>query len=397
MANITELLRRLGYPQNSFRKIHVAGTDGKGSTSAMIASILRRSGLKVGLYTSPHIIEFNERISINGENISDDDIRLLAGIIEPIVEDMRGIGMQCTFFEVTTALAFLYFKEKDVDYAVVEVGMGGRFDATNVIVPDVSIITTISVEHISYLGDTITKIAGEKSGIIKAKVPVVTVNVGEPLRVISEKAAEMNSPLIKVEDPESVQTKEDSVEFTYKGKRYAVGVPGSYQAVNASMAIEAIHQLPQSNRYIPHIQEGLKDVKWPCRMQKLKDQPIILDVTHTKAGSKVLANDISKIYGEVVTVFGALSDKDIKGILENIASVTTKLIITVPESERAADIEVIEKAARECMRDVTMIPNIYEARDYGMEVRGEQMLLITGSFIMAEDALKWLKRTSAGY
>ena len=387
----------MGYPQNSFRKIHIAGTDGKGSTSAMIASILRKSGLKVGLYTSPHIMEFNERISINGENISDDDIRLLIGIIEPIVEEMRGIGMQCTYFEVTTALAFLYFKENDIDYAVIEVGMGGRFDATNVIVPDVSVLTTISVEHASYLGDTISKIAGEKAGIIKAKVPVVTVNAGEPLRVITEKAAETGSPLIKAEDPESVVTKEDSVEFTYKGTRYTVGVPGSYQAVNASMAIEAIHQLPQCHRYISHIQEGLRDVKWPCRMQKLKDLPIILDVTHTRAGSKALANDISKIYGEVVTVFGALSDKDIKGILDNISSVTSKLIITVPESERAADIEVIEKAARECMRDVTVIPAIDEALDYGMEVRGNKNLLVTGSFIMAKDALKWLKRTSAGY
>jgi len=363
----------------------------------MIASILRKSGLKVGLYTSPHIIEFNERISINGENISDADIRLMAKIIEPIVEDMRGIGMQCTFFEVTTAMAFLFFKEMDVDYAVIEVGMGGRFDATNVIVPDVSVITTISVEHTSYLGDNVTKIAGEKAGIIKPKVPVVTVNVGEPLRVISEKAAEKGSPLIRVEDPESVVTKEDSVEFTYKNVTYTVGVPGTYQATNACMAIEAVIQLPQNYRYTGYIKEGLKDVKWPCRMQKLKDLPIILDVTHTRAGSKALANDISKIYGNVVTVFGALSDKDIKGILENISSVSSKLIITVPESERAADIEVIEKAARECMRDVTVIPSIDEALDHGMEVRGNQNLLVTGSFIMAEDALKWLKRTSAGY
>ena len=397
LTNTTELLKRLGNPQNSFRKVHVAGTDGKGSTSAMITSVLAASGVRTGLYTSPHIIEFNERISINGENISDSDIRILVSVIEPIVEDMRKEGMQCTFFEVVTALAFLYFREKDVEYAVVEVGMGGRFDATNVIVPDVSVITTISMEHTEYLGDSLEKIAGEKAGIIKERVPVITDNEGIAYDVIFKKALEKGAQLFKVPDPQSVTVTQDSTSFVYKGKEYTVGIPGRYQADNACMAIEAMSQIPYASKVAPHIRDGLMQTRWPCRMQKLEGLPIILDVTHTKVGSKALAENIAEIYGKVTVVFGVLSDKDISGIAENLSTIASKIIITKPVSERSADLRVVKKAVKEKIPDVTVEKDINAAFDKGMEMRGNEMLLITGSFIMAEDALKWLKRTSAGF
>lgn len=397
LINITELLRRLGNPQDSFRKIHIAGTDGKGSTSAMISTILRASGVRTGLYTSPHIIDFNERISVDGENISDDELSRLTAIMRPMVEDMRKDNMQCTFFEVTTALAFQYFKEKGVEYAVVEVGMGGRFDATNIIVPDVSVITPISVEHTEYLGDTIEKIAFEKAGIIKDGVPVVTVNEGAPLEVIGRKAAETGSEVIRVSKPEDVRTFGDRTEFTYKGERFTVGIPGEYQSVNASMAIEAVRNLPEKDRFIGHTDEGLRRTRWPCRMQKLDGLPIILDVSHTKAGSRVLADNISKIYGKVTVVFGVLSDKDIEGIAVNLSEIAARIVVTTPVSERSADIKIVEEAVRKHIQDVTVIPSIDDAFDRAMEIRGEGMVLITGSFIMAEDALKWLKRTSAGF
>jgi len=397
LTNITELLRRLGNPQDSFRKIHIAGTDGKGSTSAMISSILRCSGVRTGLYTSPHIIEFNERISVCGENISDDDLSRLANTIRPMVDDMRKDNMQCTFFEVTTALAFQYFKEKNVEYAVVEVGMGGRFDATNIIVPDVSVITPISVEHTEYLGNTIEKIAFEKAGIIKEDVPVITINSGVPFEVISRRASEVGAYLLRASVPTDVKAFGDRTEFVYEGKHYSVGIPGAYQASNATMAIEAVRHLPESERFVGHISEGLESTKWPCRMQKLKDLPIVLDVTHTKAGSKVLADNISEIYGKMTVVFGVLSDKDIDGIVSNISRIATKIIVTTPVSERSADISKVENAVREHIDDVTVIPSIDDAFDKAMEIRGNELVLITGSFIMAEDALKWLKRTSAGF
>ena len=397
LTNITELLRRLGNPQDSFRKIHIAGTDGKGSTSAMISSVLRYSGVRTGLYTSPHIIDFNERISVDGKNISNADLSRLTALIRPMVEDMRKDNMQCTFFEVTTALAFQYFKEKDVEYAVIEVGMGGRFDATNIIVPDVSVITPISVEHTEYLGDTLEKIAGEKAGIIKDGVPVVTVNRGVAFEVISKKASETRSEVIRVEEPQEVRTFEDHTNFRYKGEQFTVGVPGEYQAVNASVAIEAVRNLPEKDRFTDHLREGLEMTWWPCRMQKLEGLPIVLDVTHTKAGSRVLADNISKIYGRVTIVFGVLSDKDIEGIVANLSEIAARMIVTTPVSERSADIGVVEKAARKYIGNLTVIPSIDEAFDTAMEIRDDTVVLITGSFIMAEDALKWLRRTSAGY
>ena len=397
LTNTIELLHRLGDPQNSFKKIHVAGTDGKGSTCAMLASILNTAGVKTGLYTSPHILDFNERISVCGENISDEDIRVLVSVIEPIVEDMRKDDMQCTFFEVTTALAFLYFREMDVEYAVIEVGMGGRFDATNVIVPEVSIITAISVEHTDYLGDTLEKIAVEKAGIIKPGVPVITINDGNPYNVIFKKALEVDAQLIRATNPQSITLRQDCTEFTYKGKAYRVSMPGDYQAINACVVIEAINHMPQKSRFIPFISDGLKTVRWPCRMQKLKDLPIILDVTHTKVGSKVLADNISAIYGKVTVVFGVLSDKDVDGMVENLSTIASKIIVTTPTSERAADIEKVKTAVKKRIKIMTVLPSPNDAFDRAMEIRGDGMILITGSFIMAEDALKWLKRTSAGY
>lgn len=397
LENITELLKRLGNPQNSFKTIHVAGTDGKGSTCAMIASILEHSGVRTGLYTSPHIMEFNERIRISGEQISDDDLYVMVTVIRPIVEDMKKGGMECTFFEVTTALAFLYFKENDVDYAVVEVGMGGRFDATNVIVPEITVITKISLEHTEYLGDTVEKIAGEKAGIIKEGVPVVTVNEGPAYDVIFRKASETNSWLVKVVEPQSVTTDGKKTMFTYKGREYTVGIPGKYQALNACTAIEAVMNIPQSERFALHITEGLKGAKWPCRMQKMDDLPIIIDVTHTKVGSEALADDISEIYGKVTVVFGVLSDKDVDGIAENLSKIASRIIVTAPISERSADPTVVEKIIKNHIRDVMVVPSVFDAFDLAMKVHREDNILVTGSFIMAEDALKWLRKTSAGF
>ena len=274
--------------------------------------------------------------------------------------------------------------------------MGGRFDATNVIVPDVSVITNISMEHTEYLGHTIEKISAEKAGIIKARVPVVTINEGKPLDIIKENAEKLSARMITVNPPEVTSVSEDRTEFTYKGVKYTVMIPGRYRAANACMAIEAVGNRPRRERFIPNIQKGLRDVRWPCRMQKLDGLPIILDVTHTKAGSKVLAENIAEIYGKVTMVFGVLSDKDIDGIADNLSSIASKVIITTPISDRAADIGKVEETVRKYFETVIVEPSVFDAFDKGMEIRGEEQLLITGSFIMAEDALKWLKRTSAG-
>ncbi|MCQ2085677.1 MAG: bifunctional folylpolyglutamate synthase/dihydrofolate synthase, partial [archaeon] len=305
LNNVAYLLKRMGNPQNNFRTIHVAGSDGKGSTCAILASVLKAAGYRVGLFTSPHIIEFNERIQIDGEKINNDDLAYYASRVRHFVDDMRESDIYCTFFEVTTAMAFDYFSRKEVDIAVVEVGMGGRFDATNVINPDVTVINNISLEHMDYLGDTIEKIAFEKAGIIKEDVPTVTMNQGPALEVIRQVTAEKNSELTIV-DPgvEVVSNGPKGPVFIRNGEQHLVSIPGRNSAKNACLALEALSKLKDYSEMIePHVKEGLESVRWPCRMENLGNGYII-DVTHTNAGSVGLSKDNSEIYSKNEQMYG---------------------------------------------------------------------------------------------
>lgn len=395
LKNITELLDRIGNPQLSFRTVHVAGSDGKGSTSAMIASALRESGYRTGLYTSPHIIDLNERINVDGENISDDELLILAHEVMIVVECMNMEGFDCTFFEAVTALAFLYFRKRGVDFAVIEVGMGGRFDATNVLAPDVTVITNISREHTKYLGNTIREIAFEKAGIIKPGTPCVTCNTGDALEVISEVAAERGAPLVRIGEAEMVSMDEDGSFGTYMGTRYRIGIPGSYQISNAAMAIEALRRIPDADIPESAIAAGLEKVRWPARMEKVGGMPLIIDVTHTSAGMKVLKHDILALYGRVVTVFGILDDKDLCGMAASVSEMSDKVFVAAPATERALDPAELLRGTGIICDDVTPAASVEEAIDMAMAVRGDRMVLVTGSFRMAEAAVRWLRRTSA--
>lgn len=401
LENITELLRRMGNPEKRFRSVHVAGSDGKGSVCACTASILRSSGFCTGLYTSPHLEEFNERISVDGEDITDDELASVVEKIRSEVEWMASHGMMCTFFEVTTALAFQYFADRDVDYAVVEVGMGGRFDATNVLVPKACAIGNISLEHTAFLGDTIEKIAFEKAGIIKSEVPCVTKNPEPAFTVIDNVAEDADAPLTRVipEDIEVLRNGREGVEFTYKEEEYYVSIPGRHQASNASVAIETVSKLPEYGRCIRcNIRKGLSSVKWPCRMEHLRELPIIMDVTHTSAGAKDLASDISEIYGKVVLVFGVLEDKDIEHICEYLAHVALRVYVTRPESSRATDSAKVFEAMSRYHDDVIRTENVFEAMDKAVrELNKGETILVTGSFYMAGDVRTWLRRTYAKF
>lgn len=401
LSNITGLLNKLGDPQNSFKTIHVAGTDGKGSTSACIYSILRASGVMVGLYTSPHLIEFNERIVFDGTEITNDELAELASEIVPIVGSMEESGAKCTFFEVTTAIAFMHFRNKGAEYAVIEVGMGGRFDATNIIIPEVCVIGNISLEHTEFLGDTIEKIAFEKAGIIKPGVPCITLNEDHAYDVIKEVAFAKGAPLTRVL-PEDIEIRNNGVRclsFTYKGEEYDVSVPGRHQANNASMAIEAVSKLKIFGQCIRcNVRKGLKSVYWPCRMEKMKGLPIILDVTHTHAGSAELAVDISEIYGKVLVIFGVLNDKDIVHICRDLSTIATRMIVTQPDSVRAESVADVNRIMSEYETDITMTKNVQDAIEEAFRSRKkDELILVTGSFYMAGDALKWLKKTYARF
>lgn len=396
LTNIKELLRRLGNPQNSYRCIHVAGSDGKGSTSAIIASALRKSGYSVGLYTSPHILRFNERISVDGEDIPDGDIAELAGHLRHLSDDMCESGMLCTFFEVTTAMAMQYFKDRKVDIAVFEVGMGGRFDATNVVVPDVSVISNISLEHTAFLGDTIEKIAFEKAGIIKEGAPSVTINQEPALGVISSVAAERNSRLVCV-DPGAIEVRSNTPngpEFIYLGHRYSVSIPGRNEAKNAALAIEALRALSEfEERIEPNLDAGLSSVRWPCRLENLGNG-FVVDVTHTRAGSEGLSSDVAEIYGRVVLVFGILSDKDAEDVCRNLSRVARKVVVTQPSCDRAMGAEKVAGIMRRYVPDTEIRATVGEAMERAAELReGGEEVLVTGSFYMAEEALIWMGRT----
>ena len=397
LKNITELLARIGDPQKSFKSIHVAGSDGKGSTCAYIYSVLRSAGIDVGLYSSPHIVDFNERISVNGVDITDDEFLLLAYEVMVVVESMKEEGYDCTFFESTTALAFLYFQRRGVEVAVIEAGMGGRFDATNVIDPYITVITNISKEHAQFLGNTISEIAAEKAGIIKRGVPVITSNTGPALECISEVAKGLGSELIEIDEAIVNGMCQTGSEITYRGEVYRIGIPGSYQATNAAMAIEVIHRLDLSKDVLPFIKDGLRDAVLRGRMQKIEGLPLIVDVTHTRNGMAALSKDILDLYGKVTVVFGILSDKDLVGISESVARMAEKVYVTEPDSDRAMKVSEMSRVMGLRMDDVIVSESVEEAVESALDDMKGSAVLVTGSFRMVEGAMRWLKARSVRY
>ena len=393
LDNITELLSLIGNPQNDVRMIHVAGTDGKGSTSAMIHSVLKAGGKKTGLYTSPHVNIVNERIVVDSM-ISDEEMESVIKEIRPKAEWMCQHGKPCTYFEVLTAMALLHFRNVGTEFAVIETGLGGRFDATNAIIPDVSVITHISLEHTAILGDTVEKIAFEKAGIIKNGKPVVTANVDGALKVISEISSERNSKLKHVDTKNitNVRITEKETFMTYFGKQYESGIPGRYQAENMAVVIETMKILGIPDE---KVQKGLRGTAWGYRMERKGN--VILDVTHTAAGSEGLAKDVLEIYGKAVLVFGILDDKDLKTISKDLSKVASKVIVTCPDSERAVSSEKVAAEMRKHHNDVVITKNVNEAMELASKVcKDKEMILVTGSFYMVGDAEKWLKKTYAG-
>ena len=394
LENTEELLSRVGDPREGMRYIHVAGTDGKGSVCAMVESILKASGMRVGAFTSPHIMKVNESIRIDGEDIPDADLEQLIGLVRPHVEAMASEGKECTNFEVLTVIALKYFSLVSADIAVIEVGMGGRLDSTNVITPDVAVINNIGMEHTEFLGDTIQKIALEKAGIMKPGVPCVTMNPDEVFAVLESHAREVGCPVRRIlpSDAEVMASWPDRVDMVYMGESYTVALPGRHQARNAALALEAVSALPEFDGQISeHLAEGLETVSWPCRMQKLLAEPVIIDVTHTRNGARCLHSDVSEMYGKVVLVLAMLGDKDIDGVSEELAPVSERVYVTAPSSPRAASPERVAEVMGRHHRVDGVFPTVGEALDAALEERGDLNVLVTGSFRTAEDALVWLQ------
>ncbi len=342
LSRVEKLCHELGDPQDHLKFIHVAGTNGKGSFCAMTDSILRKAGYKVGLFTSPYIVEFNERMRVNGENISDGELCELVDLIKPIADKMED---KPTEFELITALAFLYFARHKCDIVVLECGLGGRLDATNVIkTPILSVITGIALDHTSILGDTVEKIAAEKAGIIKENVPVLWCGKDEGAeKVISEKAAEVGAPMLKI-DRSTLHINQMTLggtDFDFgERKNILLSLLGTYQPENASNVLTAIDILKNNGFEIPEesIYDGMKSVKWQARFEIISREPLIIaDGGHNPEGIDSAVSSIKAYFGEnrVGIITGVMADKDYNYMASRIASVAEKVFCLTPDNPRA--------------------------------------------------------------
>lgn len=337
-----ELCRRMGNPQDSLKFIHVAGTNGKGSFCSMISSVLTSCGLKVGTYTSPYILRFNERMQVCGEPIADE---LLAEITEEIRPHADAMEDSPTEFELITVIAFEYFRRMAVDVVVLECGMGGRLDSTNIIGTSLlSVITGISLDHTAFLGDTIEKIAGEKAGIIKPSAPVIYGGEDQCAReVIKARAKEVGSPYYEVDYSALKIAQSDLFGTNFDFKSHTgmhISLLGSYQARNASLVLSAIDILRGEGFCIPEecVKEGLSQAKWPARFEIISKNPLIIfDGAHNPEGVSAAVKSISEYFNgeKVLAVSGVLADKDYEYIGGEIASVTRKVYTITPSNPRA--------------------------------------------------------------
>jgi dihydrofolate synthase/folylpolyglutamate synthase len=336
---ITEILSRLRNPQNSYKTILVAGTNGKGSTATMIASILRSAGYKVGLYTSPHLVDVRERIVINGKKIAGKDFnQIIADIKEKAKKPL-------TYFELLTAAAFVYFQRRKVDIAVLEVGLGGRFDATNICRPLVSIITNIAFDHMAYLGNTLESIAREKAGVIKQKGICITAAKGKRvLAVLENICVERKARLYHLGSDIKI-TKQKNTFFTYRGlyrhiSGLKIALKGEHQWANAALAMAAIEIAGKNGFKIDDetIRAGLKNTKLAARIEVLQNNPLfVLDGAHNPAGISILCGALKKdfSYRRLILIFSSLADKNYRQMLQKIAPLANKIILTKLKATRA--------------------------------------------------------------
>ncbi len=395
------LLEVLGNPQAKYPIIHVAGTKGKGSVCALCASALRAAGYKTGLYTSPHLLDYVERIQVNGEPISHEQMIDLVEEIKPAVSRIPKL----TTFEITTALGFLAFAKNDVNAAVVEVGLGGRLDATNIVTPKVSVITSLSYDHMAVLGNTLAKIAGEKAGIIKPEVPVVSApQTDEALEVLERIANEKNCPFILVGKDVKFERLESSLDgqelaVSFQQSAISLKIPllGSHQIQNAATAYSAL-KISRIKISDQAIQKGFSQVKWPARFEILRrEPPVVIDSAHNRDSALRLRQTLDEYFPEkpVILVFCALEDKDISGMLEELKPRLEMVGATHADHPRAPSAEWIAEQVRKADIPVEAVSHVADALERALELAGEQKLVLSaGSVAFAgEVSAAWKNRT----
>jgi len=395
------LMDELGDPQEKYPIIHVAGTKGKGSVSALCASALKAAGYKTGLYTSPHLWDYTERIQINGQPISHEQLIELVEEVKPAVAKIPKL----TTFEITTTLGLLAFAKNDVNAAVIEVGLGGRLDATNIVMPKVSVITSLSYDHMAVLGNTLAEIAGEKAGIIKEEIPVVSApQTQEALEVLERIAKDKNSPFILVGKDvkferlaSSLDGQELAVSYQQSAVSLTIPLLGAHQIENAAIAYAALKAsgLPISEEAI---QNGFSRVKWPARFEVLRrEPPVVIDSAHNKDSARRLRQTLDEYFPKrpVILVFCALEDKDISGILEELKPRLECVVATRADHPRAPSAEWIAEQVKKVDIRVEAVTPTADALERALELAGEQkVVLAAGSVAFAgEVSAIWRKRT----
>ncbi|MDO9536396.1 MAG: folylpolyglutamate synthase/dihydrofolate synthase family protein [Bacillota bacterium] len=412
LERIVRLMNDLGDPHKKLNFLHIGGTNGKGSTAAFAASVLEAAGYRVGLYTSPYLEQFTNRMSINGLDIPKERLVELTARIRPLVDKIAADPAygQPTEFEVVTAIAFTYFAEESPDLVVLEVGLGGRLDATNVISPSVTAITTISLEHTQVLGDTVEKIAGEKAGIIKEGSTVVTQAAGGALSVFEDVCSRKNVPLYRLGREFKIEKLSGDLNgqtFHYGGifrsfLNLRIPLLGDYQVNNAALALASMELLEKRGFVLPEeaVRAGLAKTKWPGRLEIMHRSPlVVIDGAHNSEAFQSLCNALQNTfsYRRLILVLGILADKAIDNILEQILPLADALVITMPSSPRAADPNVLKTMAGKMMSGPVFVKeNIPEAVNLAISMaRSPDLVLIAGSLYVISDARLFLKSSSS--
>ena len=412
LGRMAVLAAVLGSPHRQYPVVHVAGTKGKGSTCAMIASVLQTAGYKVGLYTSPHLVDYTERIQIDRQPVPHERLVELVERLKPEVAKIEKL----TTFELTTAAAFLFFAEEKVDISVIEVGLGGRLDATNIVDPLVSVITSLSMDHMNVLGDTLEKIAAEKGGIIKPGRPVVAAHQKpEAAAVLKEIAKERRAPILFTDDCYTASLTGHSLagqEFTIRSaaknngssraSHFSLPLLGAHQVQNALTAYAALEVLHKTGIKISHanIKRGFADVSWPGRFEILQNDPlVVIDSAHNLDSAEKLAQTIRDyLPGRAVgLVFGASEDKDVTGMLGALSPVIESIMVTQSVHPRSYDAVQLGEAAQKFGLPVAVDPQLESALDQAYaSLKPDGVLVITGSIFIAAGARQyWFEKKTS--
>ena len=391
LGRMGRLLHRMGDPHLKVPFLHVAGTNGKGSTTTLIASALTAGGFKTGKFISPYILEFRERMQIDGQMIPEETLAALATRLRPIAEEFKAAGDPVTEFELVTVLGLCWFAEQNCDIAVLEVGLGGRLDATNIIPPPVvAVITRIDYDHTAILGDTLSAIAGEKCGIVKRGSTVISYpdQAGEALSVIRRRAEEENDPLL-LPDLSQLTVLSSGLcgsRFCYRGEKYSIPLPGPHQVLNAVTALEALKALSDTRFAVSpqEIAAGFAAARFPARLELLRQSPpVLLDGAHNPNGGRALCDAVKSLgLHDLTAVVGMLRDKDCLPVLQMMAPYCARMIVTTVPNPRSYPAEEFAGLARSVCPRVTVCPDCQEAARLAL-AEGENGVLVFGSLYLA--------------